>query len=733
MDEQPNAKRLSAVIGRIRGHLGVTQAEVAKAAGLDQSRVSRIEKGDVSNTVDIERVLGALAQLGSKDARSFSDFSAREWTHIEPPSFWNPQRVVLEVAEDMLASVEEFLADDNRPWPLRRAIEGYKATLLRGAAYLNNLSHNLAFIGDIGVGKSTALAFAFDLLAPPSPSAKLMDRPVLETGAGGTTICEVHIRRGPEYGLSIQPLPDPELRNLVADFCAAKWTAIKTDHKALGEALAVSRESERAIRNMTGLTRKTMRDSGKATYLDPVQDLVRACETEDEFRTRVLELMRLGERTRRDLWYEPSLHAQPMEWLAKTFREVNNGRLPDVTLPRSIDLLLPSFGKEFGELDVTVIDTKGVDDVAVREDLDLRLRDPRTAAVFCCKFNDAPGVSSKTLLQHMRQTFSESLMAGKVSILALPRPDEARAMKDDTGETAQVDEEGYSFKAMQVESDLRSADLPEIPLLFFNVQSDSPQAIRTELLGQLSRMREAAADRLFDLCAAVDDILTHHEAQTMVFAVEEVAKRLRTFLGAHSRLGARERLAHHEALNTVRAVRYASTLWAATRRNGDYSGLNIMHQVGVGAARDATARSARWFASLEDTLEALKQDNDLAIASRTIEQLGKSAATSRMAFLEAVQRAGMEVYHEPLTNSVVWAQCAAEWGAGPGFKLRVAKKLEDWFESRSELKERLETMVSNLWEAKVLAPLFRLVDEAAPVPEGTATQNVVEFRQRAES
>lgn len=730
MDDQANAKRLSAVIGRLRGNLGATQAEVAKTAGLDQSRVSRIEKGEVSNAADINRVLDALAHLGSDEAKAFRDFSVRDWLHIEPPSFWNPQRDVLERTEEMLGSIEKFLADEDRPWPLRRAIEGHKETLLRGAAYLNKLSHNLAFIGDIGVGKSTALAFAFDLLVPPSPSAKPMDRPVLETGAGGTTICEVHIRRGPEYGLSIQPLPDSELRDLVADFCASKWIAIKADQKALGEALAVSRERERAIRNMTGLTRKTSRDGGKTTYVDPVQDLVLACETEDEFRTRVLELMRLGERTRRDLWYEPSLRAEPMEWLAKTFREVNNGRLPDVTLPRSIDLLLPSFGKDFGELDVTVIDTKGVDDVAVREELDLRLRDPRTAVVFCCKFNDAPGVSSKTLLQHMRQTFSEPLTAGKVSILALPRPDEARAMKDDLGETAQTDEEGYAFKAMQVANDLRSVDLPELPVLFFNALSDSPVAIRKQLLDQLTRMREAAAERLSDLCDAVDDILANHEAQSMIFAVEEVAKRLRTFLDAHSKLGAREHLAHQEAMNTVRGVRYASTLWAATRRNGEYWGLNIVHQVGVGAARDAAARSARWFASLEDLLKALKQDKDLVIASRTIDQIGKSAAASRMAFLEAVQRAGMEVYHKPLTNAVFWAQCAREWGAGPGFTQRVANRLQDWFERHGEFKDRLEAMVSSLWESNVLAPLKRLADEAAPVPRETMTENVIQFQRR---
>ena len=719
LDKQAAARRLSAVISRLRKELGdkVTQGMVAKQAGLDQSRVSRIEKGDVSNASDIEKILNALEKLGSESASAYRDFAASEWTHIEPPSFWNPQRAVLEITEETLAKMEEFLSDEQRPWPLRRAIEGHKATLLRGAAFLNKLTHNLAFIGKIGVGKSTALAFAFDLLVPPSISAKPMDRPVLETGAGGTTICEVHIRRGPEFGLSIQPLSEKEVHDLVADFCAAKWIGTKNEDKSLRDVAKVSAESDRAIRNMSRLTRKTKREGTKTITHDPVQDLIRSSKTEEEFRTHVIEMMRFGERTRRDLWYEPSLRAQPLEWLAKTFREVNNGRLPDVSLPRSIDLMVPDFGREFGELDVTVIDTKGVDDIAVRPDLDLRLRDPRTCVVFCSNFNDAPGVIAKSLLDHMRQTFIEPLIAGKVCVMALPRNEEARAMKNDLGETATTDEEGYALKAMQVENDLRTSNFPDIPVLYFNAQSDTPEEIRKQLFEQLSEMREASATRLFDLCAAVDDILKRHEEQTMVLAVQEVAKRLLTFLGAHSKIGARERLAHQEVIAAVRSVSYASTLWAATRRDGEYSGLNLIHQVGVGAARDAAVRSTRWFTSLEDTLKALKKDKDLTIAAKTIDQIGKSAAATRVTFLEAVQRAGMEIYHTPLSSSDVWAKCVGEWGQGPGFKSRIAERLENWFDSQHKLKDQLEDVVNRLWETTVMAPLRRLADEAAPAPD----------------
>ena len=730
LDDPSSARRLSTVLGRIRKELDLSQAAVAKAAGIDQSRISRIEKGEVTNPTDIEKVMDALTALGATEVSAYREFANRNWVHIEPPSFWNPQRGGLEDAEETLGKIEAFLADEKHPWPLRRALEGHKAALLRGATFLNRTSHNLAFIGDIGVGKSTALAFAFDLLVPPSPSGTAMDRPILETGAGGTTICEVHTRRGPNYGLSIQPMPDKELRDLVADFCAAKWIALTNEDNAAREFAAVSREGERAIRNMSGLTRKAQRDGSKTTYLDPVRDLIRDSGTEEEFRTRVFELMRLGERTRRDLWFEPSLSALPMEWLARAFRDINNGRVPDVSLPKTIDVLIPDFGHEFGELDVTVIDTKGVDDVAVREDLDVRLRDPRTAVVFCCKFNDAPGVSSKTLLQHMRQTFTEPLTAGKVSILALPHPGDARAMKDDMGETATTDEEGYSFKAMQVENYLRSSDLPGIPVNFFNVQSDSPSEVRRLLLNQLSEMRGAAAAQLAELSAAVDEILSNHKAQSMVFAVQEVAARLLTFLESFSTLGARERHAYEEAMSTIRNVRYASTLWASARRNGEYARLNLMHQIGVGAARDAAARTARWFASLDDHLVTMKKDKGLKMASKTIDQINKSAATSRVAFLEAVQRAGTEVYQVPLSRSRVWSECANDWGTGPGYKARVAQRLEDWFEKRSDLKDCLEEVVRRLWETTVMAPLLRLADQDAPAPDATAPTNVVQFPNR---
>lgn len=725
----PSTIHLFSPFARFRAETGVTQAILAEKSGVDQSRISRIEKGESASPSETERVLDALSQLGSKRAADYKAYAAKQWLHIEPPSFWNPELACLDITEETLGRISAFMDSDERPWPLRRQIERHRDSLLRAATFLTRLDHNLAFIGDMGVGKSTAISFIFDLLVPPALAGKPTDRPILETGGGGTTICEVHIKRGPEFGISIVPMTEAELRALVADFCATKWMGLTGDKRDNDEVLSVSRETDRAIRNMAGLNRRRETIEGKVTWQDPVIDLARSCGTEEEFRTRILGLLTLDARTSREIWYDSATRKNPMEWVTETFKAVNNGRLKDVSLPRSIDLIIPDFGRSFGEFTISVIDTKGVDDVAVREDLDTRLKDPRTTIVFCSRFNDAPGTSTRLLLQHMRQTFSEKLDSGKVSVLALPRAGEARAMKDDGGEAALTDAEGYEFKRIQVDGELNTDGLGGVPMVFFNVESDAPEHIRDELFGQISRMRKAVESRLFDLCAAAQEIIDNHEAEALNAAIEEVANRLKTFLDGNRRLGAREKFAYAEALGTVRGVRYASTLWAATRRNGEYSGLNIIHLIGVGAARDAKLRSDAWFHGFDAFIKSLKADDDLLIASRSIDQIAALATAGRASFLDAAQTAAVEVYREPLTQAPVWSACAGEWGGGPGFKLRVAAHLEKWFNGQTKLKTTLEEVVENLWDQSVIGSLLRLSQESAP-DASAGGANVISFPDR---
>ena len=100
----------------------------------------------------------------------------------------------------------------------------------------------------------------------------------------------------------------------------------------------------------------------------------------------------------------------------------------------------------------------------------------------------------------------------------------------------------------------------------------------------------------------------------------------------------------------------------------------------------------------------------------------KNFAEKRRAYLlnyseakkEAARTAAIEVYRGPLEADVsLWSHCAAQWGAGPGFKVRVERIIRDWFEKQTELNQKLEGVMAALWEEAVVRPLERLSDESA--------------------
>ncbi len=718
-------------IAAFRSEAGATQIQLSAKAGVDQSRISRIEKGEASTPLEIQKVLSALVELGSKGAAEYAKYVESDWHHVERPDFSNPQRGVLEFAEGALQQIAEFL-DEDRPWPLKRQLERQRAAIEASASYLGKTGHQIAFIGEVGVGKSTAISFLYGLLDPTMVGAELRERVVLETGGGHTTLCEVNIRRGPGYGIIVQAQSDEEIRNLVGDFCAATWLRRSSAAAEKNDSVNVSEEVQRALRNMSGLTVKRERDAaGKTTSRDQAAELASQCETEEEFRARVIDRLKLEVRTRREVWIEDVGAKGAMQQLRKLFREINNGRLSDVPMPASIDLLLPAFGSESPGLGISAVDTKGLDEVAVRADLDARLKDPRTHVVLCSTFNQAPSTSVQLLLDHLRNAHGVRVDNGKVSVLALPRDDEAMAVKDDSGEPPIDDEDGYNLKRDQILRTLAGGDgaLNGVPILFFNAKKDDAAKVRGELIGQVERLRQSYETRLLDECAAADEVVRHHETQAFTAAVQAVADRLGHFLGAHAALPPRVRQPSQELIEAMGAIRYASTIWAMTRRNGEYYNFSVSHQVGAGGAKDALLRSKTWFDKLQGILDTLQQDADLALAQKTIQQVETSAAGWRRAFAEAARTAAVEVYRGPLEADVsLWSRCAAQWGAGPGFKVRVERLIRDWFEAQTELNQKLEGVMAALWDDAVVRPLERLSNESAEeLPEDVRSAVVVPF------
>ncbi len=266
-----------------------------------------------------------------------------------------------------------------------------------------------------------------------------MPNPVLEVGDGGVTICEVHIAQGPGYGLVIEPMSEYELRREVFEFA----TLLKNPPKAAqdqddgaGQTIGTSKEIDRAVRNMSRLTKTVRQETGpdgKRVRIteDPAQELGNDSANTSEFVVEILARMNLERRTKRELWYSAATaEKEPLGWLNESFELINNGRHTDFSIPRRMDVLVPwpILGEE--SLSIRIVDTKEVDRVVERADIGKLLNDPGTVVVMCSNFTAMPSPSVQALLERAKAGRIAGIQH-KAAILSLARFDEALAVKDD--------------------------------------------------------------------------------------------------------------------------------------------------------------------------------------------------------------------------------------------------------------------------------------------------------------
>ena len=700
---------LGTQMARFRLGEKLSQNDMAKRLKVDQSRISRIEKGEV--TPSESEVKRFLMGVKSGDSLAYLKFLETSWRNIERPSFSNPQLEVLSTVEAYISKLEDFRQSHDLPGPLVAEMDMHKASLCRAATFLNRLSHDIAFVGDIAVGKTTGLCFVSGMILP--GSAGVLDKVVLEAGAGGITICEVQIRKGPAYGITVGPQPDAEVYRAAEELCEGLWARRIGSTEDEDNSKGVSREVDRALRNMAGLPRRRLKDQeGKRITVDPALKLANECETLSELQSSFSERLRLWERKTRSIWYSQTSGTSPLRWMQKTFIEINNGRRQDVALPRLIDVVIPDDVLSEATFGLTLVDTKGVDQTAVRPDLEVRLRDPRTLTVLCTRFNEAPGPTMQRFLEHARDTLPEGVFKERVLLLVLPRPDEARAVKDDTGEMVESDDEGYELKRDQAEATLRRIGVGELPITFFNATTDAPDGLRGCLVCHVKDIRSGYSRRIGSVCDAIDRMIENHEVEAAQAAQKEVRKRLRIFCDQHKALPDRKRSLHVELVKAFRTLN-ARTIWATTRRRGGWYNLDVFFHLGRGGAADANLRSRSALHGLEELVSNMLGDDDFGSMHEFLRELRENVEEWRSNFIERARAVGEEAFRSDLSDDAeFWAQCEARWGRGAGYRDDVADMVEEWFESpeREQLHSSAERKIRSAWRKHVIKPLRRLID-----------------------
>ena len=350
-------------------------------------------------------------------------------------------------------------------------------------------------------------------------------------------------------------------------------------------------------------------------------------------------------------------------------------------------------------MSVRFIDTKGIDRTAARADIEKLLDESHTIALLCSRFNDAPAAEARLLLERAKES-GVSGVSEKVALLVLPHPNEALAVKYESGDLVEDVSEGYELKREQISMSLQPMGFEDLPISFFNSHQDDPELLKSFLSDRILVVRKNFRNQLFEVINSANGLLLNQEREQAQAVIRQAAAQLRAWTQQRS---TPIRLVGHVQDSLVEQMQkaYAATVRATVNREGDWANLNYGHHLGFGARRLAVFSLEKLVDRFSDHCKTMQAVPDFDEATGLIVQAERVMRSSYDDLLRKVQIMGQTRFKDELKlDKAFWTKCSDEWGQGPGYKNRVTEHNKDWFsdEERLDLENELLALIQREWD-----------------------------------
>lgn len=590
--------------------------------------------------------------------------------------------------------------------------------------FLEDKNHPIVFIGSVGIGKSSLISVAANLIigSPPKDRVSLKNNSVLAIGSGRTTVCEVRIRPyGLEHdkgliGLIIDPFTEEEMEKAIRRYAEDEWQRRQSGALRSGEDSMdpTSQEVQRAIRGMTDYVeyKESYVDDGvrRQRNIRPLDSAIANFDSADTLAKHLLERANLSERTETQWWWNEAT-TENFKALKNCFENVNSGIERNAMLPNRMTVVVPeSLPDSKVGLNLTLIDTPGLDGVfESREDLQQLLRDPRALLVLCTPFKDAPGDTVRALLRSLTSDaqLREAITRTLLVLLDFGDSDQVNGADGDReyGQALKIDE---CHIALDGSGLLRTISKAQI--IAFDVLQDGRQLLLAAIDNGLTQLRETVDRQLREQIEDAELFLERKADEFRPLKIQLVDAQLKEVMAQHLLIDTPLRDPLAGLYRAIDYTRWASVVNATCRLNGTYSRLNLYTAIKAEASRAATD----WLDSLINAiirkLDELGQDSKFEIIS---DDIGLRKFLYHEAQLKVINNYAETIHDQvkaELINDPIWLACLNEWGRGSGYKERVIGHLENWSRKQQRLTAHEHT------DAIAIIPLLAEVTRPVQAP-----------------
>lgn len=609
-----------------------------------------------------------------------------------------------------------------RDYLVRRTLESRLERVVRIRKALAVEKFDLVFIGKVGTGKTTAICSLFGLLGDfergKAPKTKTKTEPLLSTGSGRSTICEVEIVRDVQTAVEVEPLNEQEMHALLEDFRDSIFARLNPE-KFERPTDGLLAEVERAIRNVVSLS-EVERDGKR---VDPALERAKEAGDGAAFLEALVAAANLPARTNTRVVFESG---SEHEWLLETFKALNVGKKPGFAIPKRIRIVLgPTFTTDDQQPSLVgrVLDTKGLDEILIRTDIDQYIERQDTLCLFTSGFAGAPdGEVLSYIDRHIQDRTSG--FDRRCILLVLPRNGESAQVLGADGSAVDDEQAGEAIKATQALAAFQNKGLPfwRDNVVFY----DARRGFASDRLTDKESARDARGD-FFQGISGVVDARKNHLESTAKSLDEELAK----LLGGSSVLQEADAKIVAEAqallkqsaisvnandfifslMTYLRAKRRAIQFHALNRRFGvhnETSLFEIARARGQELVRGATQQEFKRVSDNLDQLSERASDDVSPFLAELQEQL-QLHYEAYVKTVAAAVKGIVEELLEPLdeTNEF-WQAAIGEWGKGPGYWARVSNDYEQGLDG---VADKIGDVAVARWKTEVTDSLSRFLSE----------------------